>query len=249
MRTLREFAGLALLTSSLIFPSKSSAEGNTSINGRFAWAPRYNSLELIESKTVQPHPDDSGFVSGAARVKADNGFEIIPLRFGVEANAEYGAVALTAGVDFGLSLDGQIADAKSDMAMADFKQQPGDGRSSGKGSFAYDKVSRDFLEMYPFIGLTINTSMGRFGTEASLPYLKFRREWGHHRFGEEDKIGSEKLDADGLGIRLTWVKPESAQIGGAGGGVEVLIERYNLEGRNTTEGEINSYSVGMFTKF
>ena len=238
-----------ILAAALIaFPLSTTADDSLTINGRFAWGPRFNQLSLNEPKIIKPHEADSGFIGGQAVLKAGNGMEYLTFRPGVELGLKLNdTVELTIGSDIEFNLDGQLFDAKAKTEMTDFEQQPGDRRSSGSGSFAYDKVYRDFLGVQPFVGLNFNTRAGRFTTEFSKPIApKFNREWGHHRFDKEDRIGSESYTANGFAVRLAWTHPEnSTRDSSSHMGIEVKFEKYSLG----NDGDVTSGSLGIFTRF
>ena len=248
MEALKRLFYSALLAGSLASASSAVDKDGFDVEGRFAWAPRYNQLALNDSKLVPVHPAETGYISGpGATVKAGNGFEAFVLRPGVELGYNSGNVRPKIGLDVELNLDGTLINAKDGPTMSDFKQQPGDSRPSDQGSFAIDKFNRDPLGVYPFVGVDFRMGEGVLTAEIGMPlYQTGTRSWGHHRFDKFEEIGSETSALKGWRARVAFGGAPNADtpFGASRLGIEFLVEKYAMDFGNLT-----SFSVGLFTKF
>jgi len=247
MGILRRLFYSTLLAGSLATSPLAADKDGLDVEGRFAWAPRYSLLNLKESKTVPVHPADAGFISGSTQVKAGNGMEAFVFRPGIEGGLNYGNLRPKVGVDAEINLDQYLINDKDGPTMSDFKQQTGDTRSAENGSFAMDQFDRDFLGVYPFVGLDIKMGEGVLTAELGMPlYQNATRRWGHHRNDKFDGIGSETFALKGWRARVAWGGAPNADnyFGPSRLGLEFMVEKYTFEG-----GDINSFSIGLFTKF
>jgi hypothetical protein len=249
-------AALVLATGCATLPAKAEPEAQEqglTLRGRIAYAPRYNLLNLNESKQVPVHPSDAGFISGSAQVKAGNGLEVFAIRPGVELAKSLGRLELTAGLDLELNFDGQIISPKDGPTMSDYVKQPGDTRKNKSGSFTMDYFYRNFLGVQPFVGLSFKTDTTRFFLNGFVPIQKATREWGHHRYDKFKKIDSEEYDMNGFGVRVGIMgldSPKNDSSLGANVGVEASYESYSLTSNNGDDaGKLNSFSLGIICNF
>jgi len=243
---------LALAAGCAALPARAE-DPSLILRGRIAYTPRYNQLTLNESRTIEPHPADRGFISGAAQVRAGNGWEFFVVRPGVEIAKSLGKLELTAGLDLELNFDGQIIQPKDGPTMSDYKQQPGDSRPEGSGSFAMDYFQRKFLGIQPFVGLSFKTDTLRFFVNGFIPIQKATRKWGHHRYDEFEEVGSETYDMKGFGVRAGFTgldTPKNEFSEGPNAGLEVSYESYSLTSSNGDDaGKLDSFSLGVVCNF
>ncbi len=247
MGTLKRLFYSALLAGSLAYSPQAAGEDLPAVEGRFAWAPRYSLLNLKESKTVPVHPADAGFISGSTQVKAGNGMEAFVLRPGIEWGKSYGNIRPKIGVDAEITLDQYLINDKDGPTMSDFRQQTGDTRSAENGSFAMDQFDRDFLGIYPFVGLDVKVGDGVLSLEAGLPaYQTGTRRWGHHRNDKFEEIGSEKFALKGWRARVAWGGAPDAKeyFSPSRLGIEFMVDKVTFE-----DGDMTSFTLGLFTKF
>jgi hypothetical protein len=255
MKTIRSLLSLVALAGSLALPPSSSAQASEEgliLRRRIAYAPRYNQLTLNESKEVPVHPADAGFISGSTQVRAGNGWEAFAVRPGVELAKNLGRLELTAGLDLELNFDSVLIQPKDGPTMSDYKQQAGDTRPKSSGSFAVDYFQRDFLGIQPFVGLSFKTDTTRFFVNGFVPIQKATRSWGHHRYNEFEKVGSENYDLKGFGIRAGFIgldTPKNEFSFGPNMGLEASYETYNLGSRNGNAEKIDSFSLGIICNF
>ena len=238
----------ALLAGSLVTGASAADKDGFDVEGRFAWAPRYNQLALKDSKLVPVDPPERSYISGpGATVKAGNGFEVFVLRPGVELGYNYGKARPKLVLDVELTLDDPLIKTKDGPTMSDFKQQPGDTRPADQGSFALDKFNRDVLGVFPSVGIDYRIGSGILTAEFGVPlYQTGTRRWGPHTFDKFHEQGSETSALKGWRARVAWGGAPDADnyFGASRMGVEFLVEKYAMD-----FGDLTSFSLGVFTKF
>jgi hypothetical protein len=211
---------------------------HSGVNLRGAWTPTWYNLNGMKPQLVPVHPDDQGFIGGDGTfVTADSGFDISAFSLGVEGMVGASNVALTGGIDVQFSLLGACDRGKRDWLYA-FKQQDQDVRSENSGSFVFDKISPGYVTPIPFVGVRWSVGDWVINPELGFSYKSFEREWGHHRYNKEDRIGSDSDSAWSLRPMLTilYRQDEDSWIGGW-----ISYERYEL-----SFGHIEGYAAGVF---
>lgn len=257
MKKLLAMAALALAAGCASLPARAESflPKSLSLRGRIAYAPRYNQLSLNESREVPVHPADAGFISGSTWVRAGNGWEAFAIRPGVELAKDLGRLELTAGVDLELNFDSVLVEPKDGPTMSDYRQQQGDTRPEGSGSFAMDYLQRDFFGVQPFVGLSFKTDTTRFFVNGFIPIQKATRSWGHHRYDSFEEVGSEKYNLKGFGVRAGFIGLDTSKNDSSLGtnvGLEASYETYSLDSGNSNTGEagtLNSFSLGVICNF
>ncbi len=151
----------------------------------------------MEKKTVPVHPDDASFLHGTTDVNASGKYIDVPLSlkgkglFGIEQ------VALTGGLELRLNT-GHPDEANSKTYMYDFQQQSSDTRPESEGSFCFDKIDPGLGTVVPTVGIKLfPCEKFQVDLEYGRPWTSATRTWGHHRYNEEDEIGSETSSAFG----------------------------------------------------
>jgi len=242
-------AGIA---STLIAVSSPTHAQDLDFNWRIAYAPRYYSLDLNESKKIPVHPDEVSFLHGDTEVKAGSGWDFLVLDLGAEARfGKKEGFNIFGGAD--LEIDGGSgkvfydSNGRHDIGMFTLKQQSSDTRPERSGSFVYDKLEPKLFSIIPFVGVGFKGKKYSFDLEYALSNREFERKWGHYRFGEEEAIGSEKYDSKGsrfafgtkvleddvYGIAFMW-------------SLQLMYENCDLEKDNRTNaGKLKSYSIGL----
>lgn len=237
-----------LLAGSLATTALAADKDGFNIEGRFAWAPRYNQLNLKESKLVPVDPPERSYISGpGATVKAGNGFEVFVLRPGVDFGYNYGNIRPKIGLDVELTLDDPLVNTKDGPTMSDFKQQPGDRRPADQGSFALDKFNRDILGIFPSVGIDYRIGDGVLTAEAGIvAYQTGTRRTGSHTFDKFHEQSSETSALRGWRARVAWGGAEGADTTFTPSrlGIEFMVEKYTMD-----FGDLTSFTLGVFTKF
>ncbi len=202
---------------------------------------RRYSLDLTESKTIPVHPDDSRFLRGNTEVKAEE-HGVKP--FVLEARADVRAKLKNGfGIFAGLGAEYEIIDSEtmlgSDHKMWAVAPQSSDNRG-GYGSWVYDTLDIEKGGLFPLIGIGFTGKKLCADLEYSLDTRKVTREWGHHRYGEKEKIGAETYDrGNRFGIKLGYTGEPSIF-----GGLSLNYGEYKLG----NSGKLTDYSVGLFIK-
>lgn len=227
------------LTRKPVFISPGVEEG-LYLAGRLAFTPAYYNFNLTP-KVVPVHQYDAGFLSGSTAVSENDGLSL-NLRAGLEVGYDFGKLEVNAGADVEINTLGNGDDR--DSVAYNIIPQANDRRGYG-GSCVFVELSPETTAVLPFVGARVKLVEGiHAGLEASLVNRNFTRTWGHHRYGKEQAIGSENLNAKALRItaRLLFGEDdEKAKIG-----LEFSRAKYDLTGSNGNEGTISENSIGLF---
>lgn len=232
-------ATLGLVASCISLPVR--AEEGPYVAGRFALTPSYYKFNLTP-RIVPVHQDDAGFLSGSTQVRENDGLALT-LRGGLEAGYKFGALSLHAGADLELNTL-RWTERNRDSPGYNIVPQENDSRGYW-GSCVFVKTSPQALSVIPFVGTRLRlTESILLGLEAGLINTEIERTSGHHRYNQEQAIESENLDAEALRITIRLLFGEDNEKGKVG--LEVSKAKYNLTGRNGSEGTIDETSVGLF---
>jgi len=199
------------------------------INARGGVAIRQYNIKNMEEKEVPVHPDDAGFLTGSTMIKADKGTHPT-IGLGLEGIAGYENLSLVSGID--AEFGGSISYKK--------KIQQSDGRGK-TGAYLYDSVRTNIISPVPFVGARYAIGDLELSYEFGFPMTTFKREWGHHRYNKEERIGREKDSVTGkrqtAGVKWKFDKDFSA-------GLFYSKEDYNLK-----FGKAKSASIGLLFGF
>ncbi len=230
--------GTGCRTKTQIYPS---SEDESNLRATFSYAPKWSNVKLKEPKRISPHPDDSRFLHGETEVKAENGFDLYGFGAGLEYDHHVSGTHLYAGLEAEIDLS-ELENNSSidDITTRSVKQQISDKRPKSEGSFVYDKVNPSLFSFSPYLGFGVDSDGNEFYTKFGLVYKEFEREWGHHRWGEEDKIGSESERVLGKKLSIGFYSKGESIING----IEFSGENYTLD-----MGNINSYSIQLIKDF
>jgi hypothetical protein len=247
MKILKNLAGIA--AAGLLALAQPSQAQDLSFGPRLGFSVRKYSLSLNESKTVPVHPDDAGFLHGNTEVKAGNsGITPCAFNLGGEIRETWkNGLSLFGGIDWEFeATSGDYANNYGESGMFSMAKQSSDNRPDAYAAFVYDKVRPDGGSLIPFIGIGIRGDKCFADLEYALDTRKFEREWGNHRFCQEQAIGSEKYDTSGSRVAL---KLGIRQEEGLMCGLQLMLEDYNLEkSSGESAGKLKSYSAGFFVK-
>ena len=250
MKTLKNIL-LAGITSTLVSfsnPIETQAQ-ELSYGPRIGFSPRQYSLSLNESKDIPVHPDDAKFLHGTTEIKAEStGAKSCAINFGGEIRETWNnGLSIFGGLDLELEItssgpNGQIIDTSEMYSMV---QQSSDKRNAAFASFVYDRLDPDQCSLIPFLGAGIRSKKYFADLEYSLATRNFKREWGHHRYGKEQSIGSEKYSTSGnrIGLKLGIIQEYGFLLG-----LQLAYEDYNLKKFENNVGELKSYAAGLFMK-
>lgn len=217
---------------------------------RFGFSPRKYSLNLNESKSIPVHPDDAHFLYGETEVKAgDDGVGPCGIDFGGEIRKTWeNGLSIFGGLEYELELTSPDYGTSEMYTMV---QQSSDTRPAQVGSFVYDRVDPEGCNLMPFLGIGIKGDYCFADFEYSFTTRSFKREWGHHRYGREEAVGSEKYNSSGNRLVLK-VGPTSKLLNmpedGLLCGLKFILEDYNLEKSGENVGKLKSYAIGFFVK-
>ncbi len=253
MATAAAFAGASMLFSgcraskSIIEYKSRGGQVYAGVSARGGWTPTYYDLKLKESKEVPVHPDDAGFLYGTTSVKAGGGLDILVCFLGLEGAVGTKNAAFVGGMDvqFNGTEGGGSYDMGGDWVNGTFykrRQQSSDQRPKSSGSFVYDKITPGIVSPAPFAGARVYIDEVCIGAEVHARRMELEREWGHHRFNHEEKVGSEKDAAWGVGptFSVSGTSSESTNIG-----VYVSCEAFNFK----KMGRMYSFSAGVNLNF
>lgn len=217
------------------YEKRNSVSAHTGVSYRAAFSPTFYDLN-IKSKYIEPHPDDTGFITGTSNVKAKDGVDALRGYLGLSGEIGTENIALTAGTDATFSLTSLIDKG----GLGNLKQHDGDPRSGSSGSCVYDKVEPPAIGFRPFVGARTEIKDWNFNAELGFPYGKWKREWGHHRYNREQRIGSESDTTWGIRPALNITRSfEELRIG-----LEVAYEDWNLD-----FGRARGYSAAITLTF
>ena len=178
--------------------------GDTSsptVNWRAALPLGYYNVTGIEPVRVPVHPDDSSFLTGSTLVAAKGGIGVgftlgVETLFKVRKTVWKGGVDLLAGP---LVRDGHFGKNRLySPPISRYRRQESDTRPSSSSSFVYDKITPQIPGIRPFVGFEREVAIWALRAELGVPFTSWKREWGHHRFNKEERIGSETSSVWGV---------------------------------------------------